>query len=204
MTAAGPLPAEDCRTVLALARESLRAHLRGIDPPPLDVQRLTPGLQRVAACFVTLTKNRQLRGCILDSFSAHESIAENVARNVVLAATADPRFPPVREDEVDALAIEVSVLGAPYDIDVTTPEDLISRIRPNIDGVILTSTLGSSTFLPQVWQQLPDPVQFLGELCRKHGAPADCWTTDALLRIQLYQAEHFSDADPKGLSPPPD
>jgi len=196
MTSSTPLTIEDCRTILALARRSLASHVEGSDPPAIDEDRLSPALARHAACFVTLTRDGRLRGCILDAFDAHESIAENVARNVILAATADPRFPPVQTGEISSLTIEVSVLGTPYDLDIVSPEDLAAQLRPGIDGVILTTTYGSSTFLPQVWEQLPDPRRFLGELCRKHGAPADSWATEALVRVQLYQAEHFSESDP--------
>jgi len=118
-------------------------------------------------------------------------------RNVVLAATADPRFPPVSPAEVDGLQIEISILGESYPIAFSTPEELADLLRPGVDGVILTTTYGSSTFLPQVWEQLPDAEMFLGELCRKHGAPADCWKTDELIRVEIYQVNHFEEDVPQ-------
>jgi AmmeMemoRadiSam system protein A len=189
------LTAAERAAVLAVARRSLRAHIAGEPRPPIDPASLSPGIRRMAACFVTLKKNGALRGCILDSFRPHESIAENVARNVTLAATADARFHPVRADELPFIAIEVSVLGTAYDVPFDKPDDLLARLRPGVDGVILTTLYGSSTFLPQVWEQIPDPREFLAELCRKQGSPADCWASGAVTRVQLYSAEHFSETD---------
>ncbi len=181
--------------LLALARASLRAHLAGLPAPSIDERALPDALREPAACFVTLTKVGALRGCILDSFQPHESMARNVARNAVLAATVDSRFPTVRADELDHLAIEVSVLGRPYAIPHAPPEVLVAALRPGVDGVILTTAYGTSTFLPQVWEQIPDVETFLTELCRKQGAPAQCWKTRDLLRVEIYQVNHFSEGD---------
>jgi AmmeMemoRadiSam system protein A len=183
------------RLLLHLAREALAAHVAGRSPSSVEETLLTPGVREEAPCFVTLTQRGALRGCILDSFAAHEPIYRNVQRNVVLAATADPRFPPVRAAELGSLTIEISILGSPYPLEFEDPDDLIRKLSPGIDGVILTTTYGTSTFLPQVWEQLPDPQVFLGELCRKHGAPSDAWRTDALLRLEVYQVNHFSEPD---------
>ncbi len=193
----GPLvlTSQEKRALLAIARESLRAHLAGATAPAIDERSLAPALRGEAACFVTLTKNGVLRGCILDSFRPHESVARNVARNVVLAATVDGRFDPVRVDELDRLAIEISILGRPYSIPHSPSESLESSLRPFVDGVILTTTHGTSTFLPQVWEQIPDAATFLGELCRKQGAPGECWKTRDVLRVEVYQVNHFSEAD---------
>ncbi len=193
----GPLAltSEEKVSLLALARASLRAHLEGASPPAIDERSLPAALREHAACFVTLTESGSLRGCILDSFRPHESVARNVARNVVLAAMVDSRFSPVRRDELDRLTIEISVLGRPYAIPHSPPDRLIATLRPGVDGVILTTTYGTSTFLPQVWEQIPDVSMFLSELCRKQGAPSSCWETKDLLRAEVYQATHFSEAD---------
>ncbi len=198
MSRTGPvdLSPDEKSFLLRLARESLTANLAGRPPDPVDAALLTPATREIAACFVTLTKGGSLRGCILDAFAAHEPIYKNVQRNAVLAATADPRFPAVREAELAALTIEISVLGKPYELASSGPDDLLRKLRPGIDGVILTTTYGTSTFLPQVWEELTDPEVFLGELCRKHGAPRDAWRTSALLRVDVYQANHFSETDP--------
>ena len=197
LMSSGPLAltSEEKVELLTLARASLRAHLEGTSPPVIDERALSAALREHAACFVTLTEGGSLRGCILDSFRPHESVARNVARNVVLAATVDARFSPVRRDELDRLTIEVSVLGRPYAIPHSPPDRLIAALRPGVDGVILTTAFGTSTFLPQVWEQIPDVSMFLSELCRKQGAPSACWETKELLRVEVYQVTHFSEAD---------
>jgi len=189
------LTSEEKRELLTLARTSLRAYLEGTPPPSIDEQALPSALREEAACFVTLTEESTLRGCILDSFRPHESVARNVARNVILAATVDSRFSRVRREELDRLTIEISVLGRPYAIPHSPPEQLAAALRPGVDGVILTTAFGTSTFLPQVWEQIPDVSAFLSELCRKQGAPSGCWKTKDLLRVEVYQVNHFSEAD---------
>jgi len=181
--------------LLDLARRTLHAHLAEQSKPEFDEASLSDNLRTEAPCFVTLQAEGRLRGCILDSFVPHEPIHRNVMRNVILAATGDPRFPPVTLEEVDGITIEISVLGRPYPIAFETPDELAATLRPGIDGVILTTTYGSSTYLPQVWEQLPDPETFLTELCRKHGAPGDCWRTDDLVRVEIYQVAHFGEAE---------
>jgi len=151
---------------------------------------------RNAACFVTLTKDGQLRGCILDQFAAHEPIYLNVLRNVVLAATLDARFAPVRLEELPHLAIEISVLDRPRKLEYDGPEALLAALRPGVDGIILTTQSGSSTFLPQVWEQLPVPEEFLDNLCLKQGAPADCWREPPYPRIETYSVWHFAEDRP--------
>jgi AmmeMemoRadiSam system protein A len=198
MERVGPIELTDDERLflLDLARRTLEAHLSG-DPAP-QVEEVDPGdaLRAEASCFVTLSKNESLRGCILDSFVPHEAVYANVMRNVVLAAANDPRFPPVTADELPEIRIEISVLGRPYAIGFENPEELVSSLRPGIDGVILTTGYGSSTYLPQVWEQLPDPEEFLTELCRKHGAPGDAWRSGDLMRVEVYQVNHFGEASP--------
>jgi AmmeMemoRadiSam system protein A len=199
----GPLEftSQEKQILLDLARETLRTELSGEAAPEVDASALPEALRAEAACFVTLKKEERLRGCILDAFLPHEPVYANVMRNVLLAATHDPRFPPVSPEEVDGLSIEISILGRSYAIGFESPEELISSLRPGVDGVILTTTYGSSTYLPQVWEQLPDPEVFLSELCRKHGAPGECWKTKDLLRVEVYQANHFGEADEDSQAP---
>lgn len=187
------LSSNEQRLVLRLARARLRQIATGEPAPKIVEDALPPSLKKDAACFVTLTKNGSLRGCILDSFAAHEPLYKNVLRNVVLAATRDPRFPPVRPSEVDDIKIEVSVLDRPRPLAFSGPDDLISKLVPGQDGVILTTRYGKSTYLPQVWDDLGDPVQFMSSLCQKQGAPADCWRTDPTIEIEIYHVFHFSE-----------
>jgi len=191
--ASGRLSLDEQRLVLQLARARLRQITMGDSAPEIIEEKLPSALKRDAACFVTLTKNGILRGCILDSFTPHEPLYENVLRNVELAATSDPRFPPVRPSEVDDITIEISVLDRPRPLAFSGPDDLISKLVPGQDGVILTTRYGKSTYLPQVWEDLPDPVQFMSSLCQKQGAPGDCWRTDPTIEIEIYHVFHFSE-----------
>ena len=190
---ADKLSRDEQKVVLGLARAQLRQVATGEPAPEIKESELSPALKRDAACFVTLTKNGTLRGCILDSFTPHEPLYKNVLRNVVLAATKDPRFPPVRPSEVGAIKIEISVLDHPHPLAFSGPNDLLSKLVPGQDGVILTTRYGKSTYLPQVWEDLPDPAQFLSSLCQKQGAPADCWRTDPTIKIEIYHVFHFSE-----------
>ena len=187
------LSLEEQRLVLKLARAQLRQVATGEPAPEITTDQLSPALKRDAACFVTLTKNGSLRGCILDSFAPHEPLYKNVLRNVELAATSDPRFPPVRPSEVDDITIEISVLDRPHTLVFSSPDDLISKLVPKQDGVILTTRYGRSTYLPQVWEDLPDPVQFMSSLCQKQGAPGNCWRSDPTIKIEIYHVFHFAD-----------
>ncbi|MEA3239037.1 MAG: AmmeMemoRadiSam system protein A [Candidatus Bipolaricaulota bacterium] len=187
------LSLDEQRLVLGMARARLRQAATGEPAPEIPAGDLSPALKGDAACFVTLTKKGVLRGCILDSFAPHESLYKNILRNVVLAATGDPRFPPVRPSEVDGITIEISVLDHPRVLTFSDPDDLVSKLVPGQDGVILTTRYGKSTYLPQVWDDLPDPVKFLSSLCQKQGAPADCWRSDSTIKIEIYHVFHFSE-----------
>ena len=189
----GRLSADEQKLVLKLARAQLVQIATGKPAPEIIEADIPPALKQDAACFVTLKKNGVLRGCILDSFTAHEPLYENVLRNVVLAATRDPRFPPVRPSEVDEITIEISVLDSPRPLTFSGPDDLISKLVPGQDGVILTTRYGKSTYLPQVWEDLPDPVQFMSSLCQKQGAPSDIWRSDPTIRVEIYHVFHFSE-----------
>lgn len=187
------LSADEQKMLLEMARTRLQESVRGDQVTKVDEADVPAALKREAACFVTLTKNGALRGCILDSFDAHEPMYENVLRNVVLAATTDPRFPRVSLSEVDDIKIEISVLDRPHLLDFSGPEDLLAKLVPGKDGVILRTSRGSSTYLPQVWNDLPDPVQFLSSLCQKQGAPGNCWRNDPSVKVEIYHVSHFSE-----------
>jgi AmmeMemoRadiSam system protein A len=187
------LSADEQKMLLEMARTRLREFVTGKQETNIDDARIPAALKREAACFVTLTKNGALRGCILDSFDAHEAMYKNVMRNVILAATSDPRFPRVCASELDAIKIEISVLDRPHLLEFSNPDDLLSKLVPGQDGVILRTSRGSSTYLPQVWEDLPDPIQFLSSLCQKQGAPADCWRSDPSVKVEIYHVLHFSE-----------
>lgn len=143
------------------------------------------------ACFVTLHLNGELRGCI-GSLEPTEPLIDNVAHNAWSAAFADPRFAPVDLDEFDALHIDVSVLGLPTPMDIDSEDSLVTALRPGQDGLILyTPQGGRATFLPSVWEQLPDPAAFVQHLKRKAGLPAHYW--HPAMRAERYEVQYFEE-----------
>ena len=141
--------------------------------------------------FVTLKITGQLRGCI-GSLTAEESIVDGVKYNAANAAFHDPRFPPVTVEEIEDVDIEISILTNPQPLEYIDSADLISKLRVNIDGVILKKGRAGATFLPQVWEQLPRPENFLLHLCLKAGLSADAWK-NTKLEISTYQAQYFEE-----------
>ncbi len=187
------LTGSDKETLLGLARRELEAVLSGVEAPPVDPESVPRDLRRNGAAFVSLTIDGGLRGCMIDAFSAHEPLYRNVLRNAVLAATADPRFASVLPDELPAIRIEISVLGPLKRLRYRAPEELRDRLKPGEDGVVLTTALGTSTFLPQVWQTFSQPEEFLAQLCLKQGSPQDCWRGEPQPEISIYRVVHFAE-----------
>lgn len=188
------LTAEERQILLTLAREAIREALSDAAAPELALEQLPPRLQAKGAAFVTLTLDGQLRGCI-GSLQAHRPLAADVQRHAVDAAFDDPRFPPLMDSEFPTLRIEISVLSEPQPVAYTDPQDLLQKLRPGVDGVVLERGWNRATFLPQVWEQLPEPEQFLGHLCQKAGLPANAWRWPDI-KISLYQVEKFMEEKP--------
>jgi AmmeMemoRadiSam system protein A len=179
--------------LLRLARQTLEEQL-GLQPSaPLPPEELTdPVLKQHRGIFVTLNKDGHLRGCI-GSLLGVESLLDGVRRHVVNAALHDQRFPMVSADEVKELEIDISVLTPPQELVFTDGNDLLDKLRPQKDGVILKSgTDHAATFLPQVWKQLPLPELFLDHLCLKAGLSGGCWRFGDIT-IQTYQAQYFTE-----------
>jgi AmmeMemoRadiSam system protein A len=147
-------------------------------------------LERPGAAFVTLTQGGELRGCI-GSLEAWRPLRADVQANALAAAFDDPRFPPLRADELDRTRIEVSVLSAPEPLEFADRADLLARLRPGVDGLILHTRGHRGTFLPQVWEQLPTPELFLAHLVRKAHLPAGYWSDD--VRIDRYTVTAFEE-----------
>lgn len=143
--------------------------------------------------FVTLTINSQLRGC-LGNLSPDQSIIEGVKSNAINAAFHDPRFSPLSKKEFAETDIEISLLTEPKSLEFSSGDDLFARLRPDIDGVIIRKGIYSSTFLPQVWEQLPDTKMFLEHLCRKAGLPGNAWREPGL-NVSTYQVQYFEEED---------
>jgi AmmeMemoRadiSam system protein A len=177
--------------LLKLARQVLEAYLENRPIPKLDQQNLAPVLLEKRGCFVTLEKNHQLRGCI-GYLQPRKALVEAVVENAINAAVRDHRFPRVTREELDLLSIEISVLTVPRLMAYKTPDDLLTKLIPERDGIILKSPYHQSTYLPQVWKQIPKKEDFLSRLCLKGGAEADCWK-DPSTEIYCYQAQVYKE-----------
>ncbi|MDQ6982849.1 MAG: AmmeMemoRadiSam system protein A [Mariprofundus sp.] len=149
-------------------------------------------LQEITATFVTLTMHGQLRGCI-GSLQAHRPLAEDVQANAVAAAFHDPRFSPLGRDEYDDVNVEVSVLSVLEPIHARNENIALSKISRDIDGVVFKYGTHQATFLPQVWDQLPDPGQFMAHLKMKAGLAADFWHPEVLL--YKYQVSKYRERE---------
>ncbi len=156
--------------LVRLARYALETRVgrKMITGPTID-----PRLYRIGATFVTLTVDGALRGCI-GTPEARGRLVDDVQENAVRAATMDPRFPPVSPAELDRIHIEVSVLTPPRLLDCP-PEERPDRVKPGVDGLLLTSGFYRGLLLPQVWEKIPEAEEFLSVLCRKAGLPPADW-----------------------------
>jgi hypothetical protein len=182
-------PAEQ-KTLLKLARDAVETYVKEGKQPNLDNLDITDTMKEVRGCFVTLNENGQLRGCI-GHIVPQKPLYECVIENAINAASADPRFPPVSEPELDDIEIDISVLTLAQKLEYDGPDDLLSKLRPNIDGVVLRSGYRQSTFLPQVWEMFAnDKTAFLEALCKKQGSENDCWKS---ANVDVYQAQVFKE-----------
>lgn len=162
--------------LLELARQSLAYGAKTGKPPNVDLNGFPTVLRAPGASFVTLEKAGRLRGCI-GSLEAQRPLARDVVENSFRAGFRDPRFPAITETELQAgIDCSLSLLSAPAPMTLRDESDLLARLRPGIDGLILADGARRATFLPQVWDQLPEPRQFLSQLKRKAGMPPDYWS----------------------------
>lgn len=178
--------AERGETLLALARSSLAAALQGesVTSPGGD------WLEQPGACFVTLKLEGQLRGCI-GSIHAHRPLEEDVCENAVAAALKDPRFPALTSEELGRTAIEVSLLSPLEELEFSSEDDLLAQLRPGTDGLVVEYRQYRGTFLPAVWESLPQPADFLCHLKRKAGLQADFWSPE--MKVWRFTVEHWSE-----------
>ncbi len=183
------LTLEEKQRLLTLARQALEHGVRGQPLPAIEDASLTPTLRANGASFVTLTVRGNLRGCI-GALEPYQSLAEDVREHAIAAALEDYRFPPVQERELADIHIEVSRLTQPVPLEYSTADDLLAKLRPGVDGVILKDGFRRATFLPQVWEKVIDKEEFLSHLCMKMGAPSDQWKRKHL-DVLVYQVEEF-------------
>jgi AmmeMemoRadiSam system protein A len=183
------LSAEERAQLLQLARSALEDGVCGRSLSPLDLASLTPRLHQPGSSFVTLMAGGALRGCV-GALEPTLPLAEDVRLHAISAALEDYRFPPVRPDELAIILIEISCLTPAQVLDYRGADDLLAKLRPKTDGVVLREGLRRATFLPQVWEKIPDPEKFLSLLCRKMGAAPDLWRRKHL-DVLVYQVEEF-------------
>lgn len=172
--------------LLALARAAIAREL-GQHHPAEDG---APWLRAPGACFVTLSQRGALRGCI-GTLQAHRSLLQDVRANAVAAALRDPRFAPLRAPELAQTTVEVSLLSPLQTMTFASEADALAQLRPGVDGLVFAYGARRSTFLPQVWAQLPEPADFLAHLKRKAGLPPDFW--HAALRLQRYTVTKWTE-----------
>lgn len=185
------MPIDRGTTLLAIARGTIARSLGEPAPEYED----DPWLTEPGASFVTLTRHGELRGCI-GSLMAERPLRQDIESNALAAAFRDPRFPPVAAREYADIAVEVSVLSALEPIAFESEAQLLTLLRPGVDGVLLEYSTRRSTFLPQVWEQLPEPREFLANLKRKAGLHTDFWADD--IRLSRYTVTKWSEAEPRG------
>jgi len=172
--------------LLDVARRSIECGVRTGAALRVDPEDYPEPLRRIRATFVTLHLDGQLRGCI-GALEARRPLVEDVAHNAFAAAHSDPRFAPLTEAELAGLEIHLSILSPLEPIAVADESELLRRLRPGVDGLVLRDRTHQGTFLPSVWESLPDPREFVRQLKRKAGLPVDAWSDD--WQVLRYRVE---------------
>ena len=175
------------QSLLVLARNAIEQRFGGQPKEYLPC----PELAQPGATFVTLTQQGDLRGCI-GSLEAYRPLAIDVSENAVAAAFRDPRFPPLERPELAHTRVEVSLLEVPQPLAFIDEADALARLHPGIDGLILSYRHRRATFLPQVWESLPERRQFMAHLKQKAGLPADFW--DEGISLARYGVQKWKEA----------
>ena len=171
-----------------LAYKSIRHGLETGKALEINITEYPAELQAKKATFVTLHRNKELRGCI-GILEPLRPLAADIAYNAWAAAFTDSRFMPVNASELDDLDIHISILGTPEEMDFTSEHDLVKQIRPGVDGLILEQGFNKGTFLPSVWDSLTVSHEFLNHLKLKAGLPANYWSDN--IKIKRYTVEEF-------------
>ena len=182
------LSVDDQTTCLNVARDAIQFGLKNGQRINIVTADYSAELQQQAASFVTLHKNGALRGCI-GALEAYQPLINDVAEHAFSAAFQDPRFPPLEEHEYDSVKISISIIGTAERISFESEGDLLNKIRPDVDGLILEYGFNRGTFLPSVWEQLPDKKEFLNHLKAKAGLPQDWWNNT--VKISRYETFSF-------------
>ena len=181
----------DGRYLLALARKTIEQELYDRKDAGDSVAQLPAVFNERRGTFVTLTIRGNLRGCI-GHIIPQETLMEGIRINAINAAFRDPRFQPLGKGEWKEVKIEISILTDPRPISYEGAEDLLKKLRPGIDGVIIKKGYHQATFLPQVWEQLPQKEEFLTHLCLKAGLGGKEWKKGDL-EVSTYQVQAFEE-----------
>jgi AmmeMemoRadiSam system protein B/AmmeMemoRadiSam system protein A len=187
------LTPEEGEVLLELAAKTVQQVVQHGTQPSVDLADLPESLREPRACFVTLNKEGQLRGCI-GSIFPREPLGRAVVGRARSAATEDSRFPRVKPEELEQLEIEVSVLTVPGRLEFESPDDLLRKLRPEVDGVVLRLGRRQATYLPQVWEKIPDAETFLTHLSEKAGLWPDAWKSPNAM-ILVYQVQAFQQSE---------
>lgn len=179
--------------LLNLARQTIEDYFSKHEKPSVDIKKIDPILTKPAATFVTLTKKGELRGCI-GSIIPRKKMYEDVINNALLAAFGDNRFAPVEKNELGDIKIEISVLSKAKPYQYSSVNELLKAIESKKHGVILQIGFNQATFLPQVWEELPDKIQFLECLCQKAGLDKNAWRESGT-EIFFYTVDKFSESE---------
>jgi len=182
--------AEAGQILLVIARAAIARELGASGPGAAAGLEHADWLREQGATFVTLKQAERLRGCI-GSLKARRPLIDDITANALAAAFRDPRFPPLARDELDRTRVEVSLLSAMEPMAVEDERDALAQLRPGIDGLVLEYGYHQSTFLPQVWEELPEPAEFLATLKQKAGLPPDFWDRDA--KLARYTVSKWSE-----------
>jgi AmmeMemoRadiSam system protein A len=177
--------------LLKVARQTIEQELFGLKKPDKPDRDLPNIFHERRGTFVTLTIQGGLRGCI-GHIIPRESLIEGITVNAINAAFRDPRFRPLTKEEWKNVRIEISILTKPEPLSYADADDLMKKLRPGVDGVIIKKGRHQATFLPQVWKQLPKKKVFLGHLCQKAGLEGDAWRQGGL-EVSTYQVQAFEE-----------
>lgn len=188
------LTEKDEKFLLSLARKSIEHFLKYrevLNVAEEELKEYSPAIKEKSACFVTLTINDELRGCI-GCFETDKSLYQTVIEMAISAAFFDYRFLPLSEKDLEEVKIEISILTPPRELKYDNPEDLLKKLKPLKHGVIIKKDGYQATYLPQVWEQIPGKKEFLNSLCLKAGLPFDCWKKEKL-EVKIYEVESFEE-----------
>lgn len=183
-----PLPRDAGSVLLPIARAAIAAQLGR----NYAVAAEAAWLRDSGACFITLTHNNRLRGCI-GTLRAHRALLEDVRQNAIAAAFRDPRFTPLALHEFESVSLEVSVLSPMAPLAFASERDVLEQLRPGLDGLVFEYGRHTSTFLPQVWEDFTDPAEFMAHLKYKAGLPPDFW--DGAVKLSRYTVTKWRESD---------